>query len=621
MNIWKKLHTVIAFITICVLMGNLSVFSQQFGNLTNISNNPQRIETEPTIVVDQNNHIHIAWTGFYYQAGAPDNVASDIFYTNNIGGSFAQPVKIAVPGDWYSREPTIAVDEAGHAHIAFRRSSDQINLLSEDDIYYVSNVAGDFNNPILVVDGIFGVLNSGDVSMPYQTRIHCDTQGKVHLTFHAFEYVNGSENYFDCLLYLTNLTGDWGKPVLITDGYFITEYNSCLDARGRVHVAYTDRDQINYIDHIYYTNNINGDFNVPVMVSFPEEEYAHSPDIAIDSQGVAHIVCRLPFAIDLPEICYINNASGVFQDWIAIADDGYIPAIAIDNNDFVHITYKTRPFSGGVLYYGNNIEGDFKFSTFDQTSGWWYVGSRYFALGDSATFHFAFYDWMGEVQNSDTDIFYLNGTWLQKRAAVNFSSRSLDFGTIPVDSSKVDSVMVVSTGNIALEVASITSTNSNFTALPTSFELAPSDSQFVYITFTPTQSQDYQGYIIFSHNAPSSPDSVFVQGIGSPTVGIAQDYTGNVPTAFRLYQNYPNPFNPTTTLRFDVPKGSQVSIRVYDVLGREVKTLVNRKYQPGSHAVAWDGRDRNGLPLPSGEYLVRLQAGEFVAVKKVLLLK
>jgi hypothetical protein len=90
------------------------------------------------------------------------------------------------------------------------------------------------------------------------------------------------------------------------------------------------------------------------------------------------------------------------------------------------------------------------------------------------------------------------------------------------------------------------------------------------------------------------------------------------PTAYELEQNYPNPFNPTTKIRYTIPVGTRhaVSLRVYDVLGREVTTLVNEVKQPGVYAVQW-----NAGAVASGVYFYRLSAGGFVATKKMLVLK
>jgi hypothetical protein len=91
---------------------------------------------------------------------------------------------------------------------------------------------------------------------------------------------------------------------------------------------------------------------------------------------------------------------------------------------------------------------------------------------------------------------------------------------------------------------------------------------------------------------------------------------GTIPSAFALNQNYPNPFNPTTTIEFRVSSSEFVSLKVLDVLGREVATLVNEPRQPGTYSVRW-----NAAGAPSGVYFYRLQAGTFVETKKMILAK
>jgi parallel beta-helix repeat protein len=92
--------------------------------------------------------------------------------------------------------------------------------------------------------------------------------------------------------------------------------------------------------------------------------------------------------------------------------------------------------------------------------------------------------------------------------------------------------------------------------------------------------------------------------------------TGHLPVNFRLHQNYPNPFNPISTIKFDIPKESKVIIKIYDLIGREVMTLVNELKQPGFYETAFDGRN-----LASGLYIYRIEAGQFVDVKKMVLVK
>jgi len=88
------------------------------------------------------------------------------------------------------------------------------------------------------------------------------------------------------------------------------------------------------------------------------------------------------------------------------------------------------------------------------------------------------------------------------------------------------------------------------------------------------------------------------------------------PLTFSLGQNYPNPFNPTTMVNFSLPKSSQVTLKVFDILGREVMTLVNEKREAGNYSLKLDATD-----LPAGLYFYKLQAGNFVAVNKMIVLK
>jgi len=402
----------LTFCTILAVIASLPAFSIQFKKPVNVSKSRTRIDTEPAIAVDKNNKVHIAWNALYAKPGAPDGVAVDIYYTNNISGNFSAPIRIRVAAGWYSRSPSIAVDSKGHAHIVFRRSQDQTNLLSEDDIYYVTNAGGDFKHPILLVDGKFGILGPTDVSAPCDTIIHCDRRDHLHLTFQAWEI--GNDPRFEFLIYMNNIAGSWTNPSIAAQGDFITGYHSCLDTNNFVHIAYSDIDAKS-ISRIFYTNNRSGKFSKPIRASYSKHECADQAQIATDSKGKAHIVYEAAFlGAWTPCLFYVNNISGSFKSWKALCTAGtyYIPSIAIDSSNIIHIAYKRTPAWGGELYYGNNVSGDFKFVSYDV--GWggnWYIGSSYFSLGKGSTLHFAFFYWVGAVYESDTEICYLAGSW------------------------------------------------------------------------------------------------------------------------------------------------------------------------------------------------------------------
>jgi len=94
-----------------------------------------------------------------------------------------------------------------------------------------------------------------------------------------------------------------------------------------------------------------------------------------------------------------------------------------------------------------------------------------------------------------------------------------------------------------------------------------------------------------------------------------------LPMGCTLHQNYPNPFNPITSLRYDLPEQAQVTLTVYDLMGREVTQLVNSVQDAGYRSVQWDATDMHGKPVSAGVYLYQIRAGEFVQTRKMVLLK
>jgi len=104
------------------------------------------------------------------------------------------------------------------------------------------------------------------------------------------------------------------------------------------------------------------------------------------------------------------------------------------------------------------------------------------------------------------------------------------------------------------------------------------------------------------------------------TVSVKKEGAG-VPKEYALMQNFPNPFNPTTEIVFALPKTEKVTLAIYDVLGRKVKTLLDRHFQPGQYSVSWDGTDQWGRPVASGIYLYRLQTSDFTKVRKMTFIK
>jgi hypothetical protein len=108
-------------------------------------------------------------------------------------------------------------------------------------------------------------------------------------------------------------------------------------------------------------------------------------------------------------------------------------------------------------------------------------------------------------------------------------------------------------------------------------------------------------------------DNVCIKGFS--VTGLTQQGS-EIPKEYALSQNYPNPFNPVTNIKFDIPKQGHVSLKVYDILGKELINLVNEVKPAGSYLVDFDGSN-----LASGVYYYRIEAGSYISVKKMILIK
>jgi hypothetical protein len=95
----------------------------------------------------------------------------------------------------------------------------------------------------------------------------------------------------------------------------------------------------------------------------------------------------------------------------------------------------------------------------------------------------------------------------------------------------------------------------------------------------------------------------------------------NVPLGYELSQNYPNPFNPDTEICYQLPEACHVTLKIYNLLGQEIRILVNQRQVAGNYIVHWDGRDVQGQNLASGIYLYRIEAGSFVASRKLTIIR
>jgi hypothetical protein len=147
---------------------------------------------------------------------------------------------------------------------------------------------------------------------------------------------------------------------------------------------------------------------------------------------------------------------------------------------------------------------------------------------------------------------------------------------------------------------------SNAELLNISFEILPGTTENIPVNFT-------SAYIV---NELGTDFNVYTSDAFVLLNPLSADENTSLPTQFRIHQNYPNPFNARTKIKFELPASSQVTIEIYDLLGRKIETLSNAQYEAGYHDITW-----NADGHPSGLYFYIMRAGDYSKVSKMMLIK
>ena len=198
---------------------------------------------------------------------------------------------------------------------------------------------------------------------------------------------------------------------------------------------------------------------------------------------------------------------------------------------------------------------------------------------------------------------------------------TLNFGNIPADSSSSKTFTVYNPHNTPVTINQLYCPDYSFTS-PSNFPftIQPYDSISITVVFNPIdQNSHLSSFNIRNISYYSGSQQMIARQvvlIGSSNNTTLINRNDILPGQFLLGQNYPNPFNPSTTISYSIPKSGFVSITVFDVLGRKVETLVNEEKLPGNYKTIF-----NSDNLASGVYFYKLESGDFISIKKMLLIK
>jgi photosystem II stability/assembly factor-like uncharacterized protein len=300
--------------------------------------------------------------------------------------------------------------------------------------------------------------------------------------------------------------------------------------------------------------------------------------------------------------------AGTSQDGIYKSTDNGVTwvqmqAASIKTQNVASLAFDSR----GNLFAGTR-SGVFR-ST-DNGVTWAFTGlspSQCFSLAiDSAGYMFA-----GTI--GDGVFRSINSTTSSYRLVL--SSVLVEFGKVSIGQYKDTTLTIINSAFDTLKISAISSSSVAFSVRPTSKTIQPGGSFADTIRFSAISQGMTSGYIIITSNAATSPDTITVTGSGvtATTDVVKEDAT---PSAYSVSQNYPNPFNPSTVIRYELPRNSFVTLKVFSSIGQEVVTLVSAEQQPGVYSIQLDASR-----LASGVYFYRLQAGVFVDTKKLVVVR
>ncbi len=231
------------------------------------------------------------------------------------------------------------------------------------------------------------------------------------------------------------------------------------------------------------------------------------------------------------------------------------------------------------------------------------------ALPLSAPDTLTYSGYLTAYSNAGQDSVFLtvNGVWSELEVNPEF----IDFGSFAVGDSLDTLLTLRSLGNTAVVVTGLQFTNNHFIVFgPPLDTIEAHEDRALGVRFHALSSGMFLDTLVITSNVSEPVRIPLSAGVTS-----AAD-AALIPKEFTLDQNYPNPFNPSTSIRFGLPQSADVELSIFDVLGRHVIDLARSRFDPGYHVVTW-----NCAECPAGLYFLRMQSGDYVATKKLLMLK
>ncbi len=359
-----------------------------------------------------------------------------------------------------------------------------------------------------------------------------------------------------------------------------------LDNQGRLYVTLKDKGQV---------MRINRDFSTDVIItglSFPKGIY-------VEGEGEDFTIYVASNRTVLRgRIGTANSISPSAMDTLAVFSGFFPHQIILDDDGFLYATLRQSNELGaegmGIRKY--DLSGTLPVT--DDDADWFLGPEKTFIANDLLLDR-------GADKNSATDdiLYYVT------RAGDNFDQDGI-WRIDDINSFFADTVRIITENQLYGE-------DSNVQARATlDFDAA---GNIVFM-------ENALEHIFFISPPSQGPTNSFTTTSAetltvSPTVRVEERDRVSIPVSYRLEQNYPNPFNPSTTITYALAKPGLTVLKIYDVLGKEVRLLVDEYRAAGEHTVQWDGKDHAGRSVVSGVYIVTIESGAFRASRRITLAK
>ncbi len=546
----------------------------------------------PDIGCNQNNAMYVVWVeeGDAFQLKCS-------FFNGDAWESSTIEAELGESGS--GAAPRVAVDVERTGHIIFRGVVDGVYAAQ----YATNDTAGGETWTVTTLETPYTESYPGDIAVSADGHVHCVSFG-----------ADGIGNPRQALYNERDSLGVWSFGVSVSEDTYASQPRVALNSDYSPYCVWLEQSGdfftglLGYstADYDWEVDLPYGDANGDVAFAIDGQDYGHIlVNIVVGGQLYVRSEEPLVLPDHWPEIRLLPDT--IVYDTLAV---GELQAIMgwvhntgeVDLELFRGYTIGEGFWGGGVLHLiGDNgpmIGTDIRFEPHAPGvfHGWWVVESTALTSPDSI--------FLLGVAVEDTTF----------TPEIRITPDRVQFDSVRIGE---DSTMQVSLQNVGDGTLTVTEFfvegNSFYGPEWSAQEIEPNSLLQVEVRFAPTELHRHQGYIMIYSNAVTSPDSIPMEGFGIENLS-ADD--NPLPLAFELKPLYPNPFNGAVNVSFTLPHASEMTLRVYDVLGRKVGVIANGVKQAGLHSTQW-----NCAECAAGIYLFKLEAAGQTFVQKAVFVK